>query len=157
TYSDGSMRDVSNEAFVETSNKDVATVDKNGLVNSERRGEATMLARYEGVYDATTLVVMGDRSGFGWQDVPEFNFISALVDEKLRQMKILPSPLCTDEEFIRRVYIDLVGLPPQSDEVRAFLADARPNQLKRNELVDRLIASPDFIEQWTNKWADLLE
>src|SRR5204862_1103603 len=54
TYSDGSIRDVSNEAFVETSNKDVATVDKNGLVSTESRGEATMLARYEGVYDATT-------------------------------------------------------------------------------------------------------
>src|SRR5437899_3680685 len=157
TYSDGSVRDVSNEAFVETSNKDVATVDKNGLVSTERRGEATMLARYEGVYDATTLVVMGDRNGFVWQDVPEFNFIDALVDEKLKQVKILPSPLCSDEDFIRRVYIDLVGLPPRADEVRAFLADARPSQLKRNALVDQLIASPDFIEQWTNKWSDLLE
>src|SRR6266446_3458819 len=157
TYSDGSVRDVSNEAFIETSNKDVATVDKNGLVSTERRGEATMLARYEGVYDATTLVVMGDRNGFVWQDVPEFNFIDALVDEKLKQVKILPSPLCSDEEFIRRVYIDLVGLPPRADEVRAFLADARPSQLKRNALVDQLIGSPDFIEQWTNKWSDLLE
>src|SRR6266446_6556843 len=157
TYSDGSVRDVSNEAFIETSNKDVATVDKNGLVSTERRGEATMLARYEGVYDATTLVVMGDRNGFAWQDVPEFNFIDALVDEKLKQVKILPSSLCSDEEFIRRVYIDLVGLPPRADEIKAFVADTRPGQLKRNELVDRLIASPDFVEQWTNKWADLLE
>jgi hypothetical protein len=157
TYSDGSVRDVSNEAFIETSNKDVATVDTNGLVSTERRGEATMLARYEGVYDATTLVVMGDRGDFVWQEPPEFNFIDALVDEKLKQMKILPSPLCSDEEFIRRVYIDLIGLPPRTDEVRAFLADTRPGPLKRNELVDRLIASPDFVEQWTNKWADLLE
>jgi hypothetical protein len=157
TYSDGSVRDVSNEAFIETSNKDVATVDKNGLVSTERRGEATMLARYEGVYDATTLVVMGDRGGFAWQPAPEFNFIDALVDEKLKQMKILPSGLCTDEEFIRRVSIDLVGLPPRVEEVRAFVSDPRPGQLKRNELVERLIASPDFVEQWTNKWADMLE
>src|SRR5262249_59589132 len=64
TYSDGSVRDVSAEAFIESSNTEVATVDKQGLVTAVRRGEAAMLARYEGAYAAATLVVMGDRSGF---------------------------------------------------------------------------------------------
>src|SRR5207245_6482955 len=80
-----------------------------------------------------------------------------LVYQTIKPMMILRILLCSDEDFIRRVYIDLIGLPPRSDEVRAFLADARPGQLKRNELIYRLIASPDFIEQWTNKWSDLLE
>lgn len=157
TYSDGSMRDVSAEAFIESSNTEAAKVDKSGLVKAERRGEATMLARYEGAYTATTLVVMGDRSGFAWKDVPEFNHIDVLVDEKLKQMKILPSELCTDAEFIRRIYLDLTGLPPQPDEVREFLNNPRPTQIKRAALVDRLIGSPAFIEHWTNKWADLLQ
>ena len=91
TYTDGSVRDVSALAFVETSNGEVATVDKQGLVTAVRRGEATMLARYEGAYAASTLIVMGDRSGFAWQDVPEYNYIDTLVDEKLKQVKILPS------------------------------------------------------------------
>ncbi len=157
TYSDGSVRDVSTEAFIETSNGEVATVDKQSLVTSVRRGEATMLARYEGTYTATTLIVMGDRSGFAWQDVPEYNYIDTLVDEKLKQVKILPSAICTDAEFIRRVYLDLTGLPPLPDEVRAFLADSRPTRIKRDELVDKLVGSAEYIEYWTNKWADLLQ
>ena len=71
-------------------------------------------------------------------------------------MKILPSGLCTDAEFLRRVYLDLTGLPPTADEVREFLADTRDSRVKRDELVDRLIGSPDFVDYWTNKWADLL-
>ena len=119
TYGDGSVRDVTAEAFVESSNAEVATVDKQGLVTAVRRGEAAMLARYEGAYAAATLIVMGDRSKFAWKDVPANNYIDTLVYEKLKQVKIVPSDLCTDAEFIRRVYLDLAGLPPQPEQVRA--------------------------------------
>jgi hypothetical protein len=156
-YTDGSVRDVSAEAFVETSNSDVATVDKNGLVTTARRGEATMLARYEGAYAATTMIVMGDRSGFQWKDVPEHNYIDTLVDAKLKKVKLLPSALCTDSEFIRRIYLDLTGLPPEPADVRAFLADSRPTRTKREAVVDKLVGSADYVEHWTNKWADLLQ
>ncbi len=157
TYSDGKKRDVTAEAFVESSNTDVATVDKQGLVTAVRRGETTMLARYEGAYAASTMVVMGDRSGFAWKDVPTQSYIDELVYEKLKQIKVQPSGLCSDAEFIRRIHLDLTGLPPQPEEVRAFLADSRPTKVKRDELIDKLIGSPDYIEHWTNKWADLLQ
>jgi hypothetical protein len=156
-YTDGTIRDVTAEAFIETSNGDVATVDKQCLVTAARRGEATMLGRFEGTYTAATLIVMGDRSGYAWKNVPEFNYIDELVDEKLKQVKILPSDLCSDAEFIRRVSFDLTGLPPQPAEVRAFLADTRPQRVKRDELVDRLVGSAEYVEYWTNKWADLLQ
>src|SRR5439155_330512 len=80
-----------------------------------------------------------------------------LVYEKLKQVKILPSEVCTDAEFIRRIYLDLTGLPPQPDDVRKFLADSRPTRVKRDELVDKLVGNADFVEHWTNKWADLLQ
>jgi hypothetical protein len=156
-YGDGSARDVTAEAFIESSNTEVATVDKQGLVTAVRRGEATVLARYEGAYAASTLVVMGDRSGFAWQDQPRYNWIDELVDEKLKQVKVQPSGLCTDTDFVRRVYLDLTGLPPQPEEVRAFLADARPSKVKRDDLVDKLVGGEAFVEHWTNKWADLLQ
>ena len=157
TYSDGKVRDVTAEAFLVSSNLETATVDRAGTVKAVRRGESTVLARYEGAYAASTLVVMGDRTGYAWKDVEAYNYIDELVYDKLKRVKELPSGVCTDAEFIRRVHLDLTGLPPTPDEVRAFLADARPERVKRDAVVDTLIGNPDFVEYWTNKWADLLD
>ncbi len=156
TYSDGRVRDVTAEAFLESSNTEVATVSPRGLAQTLRRGEATLLARYEGAYAASTLIVLGDRTGFEWIQRPVHNFIDELVDAKLKKVRVQVSPLASDEEFLRRVYLDLTGLPPTSAEVRAFLADPRDSRVKRDEVIDRLIGSEAFIEHWTNKWADLL-
>jgi Protein of unknown function (DUF1549)/Protein of unknown function (DUF1553) len=157
TYTDGAIRDVTAEAFLESSNTEVATVDKAGLLTTVRRGEATMLARYEGAYAASTLISMGDRSAFVWSNPPAFNHLDELVYEKLKRVKVLPSDLCSDADFVRRVYLDLTGLPPEPDAVRAFLADSRPTKVKRDELIDKLVGSPEYVEHWTNKWADLLQ
>jgi hypothetical protein len=157
TYTDGRVRDVTAEAFVESSNTEVATVDKSGLLTAARRGESTMLARYEGAYAASTVIVMGDRTGFTWQQQPVQNFIDELVDAKLKKVKVQASPLAGDAEFVRRVYLDLTGLPPSAEETRAFLNDRRDSKLKRDELIDKLVGSEAFVEHWTNKWADLLQ
>jgi hypothetical protein len=157
TYADGAVRDVTAEAFLESSLTDVVEVDKQGLATGTRRGEASLLARYEGAYAATTVVVMGDRSGFAWQDPPANNHLDTLVYNKLKKVKVLPSELCTDAEFVRRVYLDLVGVPPQPEIVRTFLADTRDTKIKREELIDQLIGGPEFVDHWTNKWADLLQ
>lgn len=157
TYADGTTRDVTAETFIDSSNTEVATVDKAGLITSVRRGEATMLARYEGAYAASTVVVMGDRTGFTWEPRPVNNWIDDLVDAKLRKVKVQPSVLCDDAEFIRRVYLDLTGLPPTAEEVKSFIADKRTTRVKRDALVDKLVGSEAFVEKWTNKWADLLQ
>ena len=156
-YADGVSRDVSNEAFIESGNTDVSTVDAAGLVTTLRRGEAPMLARYEGNYAATTLTVMGDRSGFQWKEPVTWSRIDELVAAKWKRMQIEPSGLSTDGEFLRRVYLDLTGLPPSAEKLRAFMADSRETRLKRDEVVDALVGSPEFVEHWTNKWSDLLQ
>jgi WD40 repeat protein len=157
TYADGKTRDVTREAYIESGNNEVATPDRSGVMLAIRRGEAPVLARYEGSYAATTLTVMGDRKGFTWEAPPVYNKIDELVAAKWQRMKVKPSGVCTDAEFIRRVYLDLTGLPPSSDEVRAFLADATEQRAKRDALVTKLIGSDAYIDHWTNKWADLLQ
>ncbi len=157
TYADGKRRDVTREAFVESGNSEVAEASRTALMKAVRRGEAPVLARYEGAYAATTLTVMGDRGGFVWQDPPTFGRVDELVAAKWQRMKIQPSGLCSDAEFLRRSYLDLTGLPPTADEVRKFLADKRDSRVKRDEVIDRLIGSEDYVDYWTNKWADLLQ
>jgi WD40 repeat protein/mono/diheme cytochrome c family protein len=157
TYSNGDVRDVTAEAFIESGNRDVAKTDPTGLVLTERRGEAPILARFEGRYAATTVTVMGDRTGFVWAEPEKWNFVDEHVARKLERMKIHSSGLCSDTHFVRRVYFDLTGLPPSTEAVKAFVADKQDSKTKRYALVDQLIGTPEFIDHWTNKWADLLQ
>jgi len=156
-YPDGSQRDVTGEAIVESGNTEVAASDDFGLVSTVRRGEAPILVRYEGAYAATTLTVMGDRTGFVWEEPKKWNEIDELVAAKWKRMKIRPSRLTTDTEFIRRIHIDLTGLPPTPEEVIEFVEDSRSTKVKRSEKIDALIGSEEFVENWSNKWADLLQ
>lgn len=157
TYANGVKRDVSAEAFLESSNIEVSTVDKTGVVTAVRRGETAMLARFEGSYAAATVIIMGDRTGFAWKETPTYNYIDELVYAKLKSVKIQPSDVCSDADFIRRLHLDLTGLPPEPEAVKKFLDDPAPSREKREKLVDALVGSPDYVDHWTNKWADLLQ
>ncbi len=157
TYTDGVQRDVTADAFLDSGNVDVSTVDGAGLVQTLRRGEAPILARFEGSYAATTVTVMGDRKGFEWKAPETWGRIDELAASKWQRMKIQPSELCTDGEFLRRVTLDLTGLPPGPEELRAFLNDTRPTREKREAAVDRLIGTQEFLDHWTNKWSDMLQ
>jgi hypothetical protein len=156
-YSDGRVRDVTALAFVESGNIEVAEAAPGGLVRTLRRGDAPVLARFEGRYAATRLFVMGDRTGFEWQARPQYNWIDELVDSNLQRIRAQPSELCSDDEFLRRVHLDLTGLPPLRSATEAFLLDRRDSRTKREEVIDRLIGNPEFVEHWTNRWADLLQ
>lgn len=157
TYTDGTSRDVTHEAYLESGNTEVAEVNRVGVVTAVRRGEAPILARFEGAYVATTLTAMGDREGFVWEAPETWTEVDKLIASKWQRMKIQPSGLCSDAEFIRRVYLDLTGLPPSAEEVQAFVANQAPTREKRDELVDQLVGSQAYVEYWTNKWADLLQ
>ncbi len=157
TYSNGEKRDVTREAFIESGDIEVIEADKTGIITMLRRGEAPVLVRYEGAYVATTLTVMGDRSEFKWTKPATRSYIDELVYQKLQRMKIEPANECTDAEFVRRIYLDMLGLPPTPKQLLEFLKDPRESQVKREELIDELVGSGEFVEHWTNKWADLLQ
>ncbi len=100
---------------------------------------------------------MGDREGYASPDIETWSRIDELVAEKWERVKVIPSELCDDATFLRRVHLDLTGLPPTSDQVREFLKDETATRIKRSRVVDELIGSEAYIDYWTNKWADLLQ
>jgi Protein of unknown function (DUF1553)/Protein of unknown function (DUF1549) len=156
SYPDGTTRDVTREAILSSNNEEVGLV-KDGVLTALRRGEMAVLVRYEGLYSAREVIIMGDRTGFEFAAMPEYNFIDRHVNAKLQRMKINPSELCTDADFIRRASLDLTGQPPSADKVRAFLADKSDSRAKRSAWIDELIGSPAYADFWANKFADLLQ
>ena len=155
-YNDGTTRDVTDDAVLSSNNDEIAVIKDNTLT-AIRRGEMAVLVRYEGLYSAREVAVMGDRTGFAFTPMPEYNAIDGHVNAKLKRMQILPSDTCTDAEFLRRVSLDLTGQPPTADRVRKFLADPAESRKKREAVVDELLGSKAFSEFWANKFADLLQ
>jgi hypothetical protein len=86
--------------------------------------------------------------------VPRRNFIDAMIFDRLATAGIPHAGLSTDDEFVRRAYLDATGLPPGASDVRAFVADRAPT--KRDRLIDDLLARDEFAEQWAWHWGDLL-
>ncbi len=82
------------------------------------------------------------------------NFIDPLVESKLAKLNIQSSELCSDEDFLRRAFLDVIGTLPKPDEVRKFLDDKQPN--RRARLIDELIKRPEYADYWALKWSDLL-
>ncbi|MBI3466993.1 MAG: DUF1549 domain-containing protein [Planctomycetes bacterium] len=79
--------------------------------------------------------------------------IDFFVLARLEQQEISPAPEARREVLIRRLSLDLLGLPPRPEEVEAFVADPQPDAYQR--LVDRILASPHFGERWGRHWLDL--
>jgi len=85
---------------------------------------------------------------------PPANYVDELVNAKLAKLRLLPSELCSDPGFLRRVTIDITGRLPTEDECRQFQDDKDP--AKRAKAIDRLLERKEFAEIWAMKWAELL-
>jgi hypothetical protein len=153
-YSDGTDRDVTSLAVFSSSNDAAADVDTAGRVTAGSRGEAFVMARFDTHTVGADVITLPRDLAFEGVSAPAANFIDEHVATKLRKLRINPSPLCTDEEFLRRVSLDVCGVLPTSDEYRSFLASADPD--KRKHLVDQLLERSEFTDLWVMKWSELL-
>lgn len=156
-YPDGAVRDVTRDAVFSSSRDYVAKIAPTGKVQSLRRGETAVLVRYEGNYAVKYVSVLSDRQGFVWTETPTNNYVDTLVFKKLKDLKVLPSDLCADEEFLRRVSLDLIGVPPTPEQTRAFVEDKTQAKEKRDRVIDQLLDRPEYVDRWAHKWADLLQ
>lgn len=89
------------------------------------------------------------------QDIPRKNFIDNILFDRMGKDNIQSAPLCTDEEFVRRVYLDVTGRIPAATDVTNFLNNQNVN--KREALVDSLVSTPEFVDKWTMFFGDLFQ
>lgn len=153
TYADGSTRDVTSLALFGTNNPSVAEIDEHGHVTAKGSGDTTVFARFSRFTVGAEVIVLPPTDGFVWSNPPENNFIDRLVFARLRKLRIVPSGLCDDETFLRRVTLDLAARPPTVEEYQAFMADSAPD--KRSKKIDALLASDDFTDYMTGLWGEL--
>ncbi len=106
-FADGSSRDVTRFTVFTTSDDGVAGVNSSGLVEFRQGGEAAILCRYLDQLQAVRLTYLEPKEGFTWNNPPEFNYVDKHIFAKVKMLNILPSDLCSDQEFIRRAYIDV--------------------------------------------------
>jgi hypothetical protein len=153
-FADGSRRDVTRLARFSVSDPEAATVSADGLITPRKMGETTVLVQFLAAVATARLTFLSEVPGFAWTAPVEQNFIDGHTFARQRLLRIQPSERCTDDEFLRRVFLDVCGILPTPDETRRFLAD--PAADKRARLIDALLERPEYVDFWTLKWADRL-
>ena len=151
-YSDGSKEDLTRRVQYSTEAEPVLQVSPTGRVTAKAVGEGTILVRTLGHVTAVRVGVKATQI----TDAPGIdpaNLIDELVFDKLAKLNVGRSELSTDAEFIRRVYLDTIGIVPTVDETRRFLSN--PARDKRERLIDELLRRPQYAEFWAAKWGDL--
>jgi hypothetical protein len=152
-YSDGTTRDISDLAAFTTNNERSGAVTPDAVVTSGVRGEAFVMARFDTHTVGTQVLALP--KGIDYKaPAPSGNYIDELVATKLEKLRVMPSGLCSDEEFIRRATIDIAGCLPTEEEYNEFMSEMAPD--KRKMLVEKLLDRKEFSEIWAMKWADLL-
>ena len=154
-YSDGTTRDVTSLTVFETNNAPSAEISKDGMVTAGNRGEAFVMARFATFTVGSQVIVIPEGLNYQRPKFASKNYIDELVSDKLHKLRILPSELCTDEEFLRRATIDITGTLPTEEEYLSFVSD--PSSDKRDKVVDKLLSRKEFTEVWVMKFAELLQ
>ena len=154
-YNDGSSMDVTEWAKFASADESIAMVDEDGQVEIIGNGEGAVSALF-----SSKVALARFRSPFPnevpadvFTKAPRGNEIDDLVLAQLDQLNLRPSGRTSDETFIRRVFLDTVGILPEVDETRAFLADKAPD--KRKKMIDNLLQREEFTDYWTYRWSDI--
>lgn len=153
-WSDGSREDVTPLARFQSNDEAVATVTADGLVQSTGAGDTHVVCFYDnGVQPIPVLRPVSEWTGDRFPKVPSPTPIDQHVNAKLAKLGIVPAELCSDEEFLRRASLDLIGTLPTPDEIQAFVADSSPD--KRARKIDELLERPAYVAWWTVRLCDL--
>jgi hypothetical protein len=156
-YSDGRVEDVTRLARYSSTEDLVAAVDEDGLIKVSGHGEAAINVAFAS-FIATARIASPFENRIDpkrFAASPKHNFIDDHVLKKLQALRLPPSGQCSDSEFIRRAYLDCLGVLPTPGEVEAFLKD-EAGAKRRAKLIASLVERPEFVDYWSYKWSDLL-
>ena len=154
-YTDGTTRDVTKLTVFQSNNELSASIDEDGLVTAGKRGEAFIMARFNVFTVGIQAVVIPKNLKYQRPQLPANNYVDSLVHEKLHKLRITQSGLCSDEVFLRRIFLDVVGMTPKKEDYDRFVSDKSPD--KRSKLIDDLLERKEFTEIWVMKFAELLQ
>jgi len=152
-FSDGTIRSLADQAVYNPGDPRV-DVSANGLVTFQSPTDLAVMVRYADQLENVRLTYTSGAKRFAWKPVSPGNWIDEINFRRLQALRLQPSELSGDVEFLRRAYLDTLGLLPTPEEVRAFAADQRRD--KRARLIDTLLARPEFADLWTMRWASVL-
>ncbi len=150
-FADRSVRDVTSHALFSAEDESVAKVSPDGIATATGNGEAAVLVRYQDLV-ATARIVSPFGPPIG--QIRQIGQIDALINQKLAGLGLPVSPISADSEFLRRAYLDLIGVLPTPEEAQRFLLAG--NKDRRARLTDELMERPEFVDFWSYRWADLL-
>ena len=153
SYTDGLHQDVTRKVQYSANDESVVEVSRDGEITSLRAGETAIMVRTLGNAVAARIEVVAQPPMKDYPEIPRSNFIDEFAFSKLRRLNVIPSRLTSDHEFLRRVYLDTVGVLPTLEETEEFLASDDPE--KRSKLIDHLLERPEFAELWATKFCDL--
>lgn len=155
-YSDGHAEDVTRWVKYSTADAGIASVDEDGKVKISGHGETAISLWYQ-----SNVAFARIANPFPYAINPEVfataprhNFVDELILKKLQTLRIGPSTQSGDHEFVRRAYLDATGTLPTAQEVTQFIGD--PSPTKRAQLIESLLAREEYVDYWTNRFADTL-
>jgi hypothetical protein len=152
-YTDASLEDMTDKVQFTSNDESVVEVTRGGLVKAIAPGETTIMVRSLGQAVAARIFVVSSASGADYPPVPANNYIDRYIFEKLRRTNVVPSELASDQHFLRRIYLDVLGILPSADEAATFLASSDPD--KRAKLIEALLSRPERADSWATYFADL--
>jgi hypothetical protein len=155
TFADGTKRDVTWLTKFDSNDPAYLAVSPAGKAKALRNGASAVRAMYLTEVAVTAITMPFDRPVDETRFAGGNNFVDTHVFAKLKELRIEPSDPCTDEEFIRRAFLDACGILPTANEVTTFVAD--PDPKKRAKLIDAVLARPEFTDYWALQLGDLFQ
>ncbi|HZZ78596.1 MAG TPA: DUF1549 and DUF1553 domain-containing protein [Gemmataceae bacterium] len=153
-FKSGEIRNVTDLTVFSVNTAGAATVTPEGFVAFQRTGDASILVRYLDQIVSARLQYVRTDPAFTFKAPPEVNYIDKRVFAKQKELQLNPAPLASDAVFLRRVYLDTIGVLPTADDARAFLDSKDPQ--KRARLIDKLLDRNEYASLWAMRWADVL-